>query len=399
MSRRILVAALFPLVALAASCQNAATGDNPQVALPTPGETLALEAGSPFAATVALDLNEGWAVAVEPGSGNLLITEKGGTAKYYHPTTGAAWPVSGLPPVSYGGQGGLGDVAFAPDFATSRMVYLSWAQASGPQPAGGEPMRRAAVARGRLECADGACEITGLTEIWHQQPMIASPGHFSHKLMFSPDGRYLFIGSGERMQGDPAQSLSTNLGKVLRLNLDGTPAAGNPFAERGGVAAQVWSYGHRNLQLAFAPDGRLWELEHGPRGGDELNLVAAGANYGWPVRSNGNDYDGDDIPDHTADDGFTKPAIFWDPVIAPGDLLIYRGSMFREWRGQALIAAMSSVQSIVRVSMDGAAGTAREVARYRFPRRLRDIAEAADGSLWVVEDGPRGHLLHLTPAP
>ena len=200
------------------------------------------------------------------------------------------------------------------------------------------------------------------------------------------------------MQGAPAQDLASNLGKVLRLNLDGTAAEGNPFASQGGVAAQVWSYGHRNLQLAFAPDGNLWELEHGPRGGDELNLVAPGANYGWPIRSNGNNYNGDDIPDHTADDGFTKPVIFWDPVIAPGDFIIYQGTLFPEWQGQALIAAMSSVQSIVRVEMDAASGAATEEARYRFPARLRDLAEAPDGSLWVVEDGPRGRLLRVTPA-
>lgn len=399
MRRKILSAALIPAMLLGASCTSAATGDSPVIAVPSGGAPVELEAGSPFTARAYLNLTEGWAVAVEPGTGNLLITEKGGTAKYFNPATGETWPVSGLPPVSYGGQGGLGDVAFAPDYATSGMVYLTWAQAAGAQPAGGEPMRRAAAARGRLQCAAGSCEIIGLTEIWHQQPLIASAGHFSHKLLFSPDGRYLYLTSGERMQGDPAQSLSTNLGKVLRLNLDGTPAAGNPFAAQGGVAAQIWSYGHRNLLgIDFAPDGRLWELEHGPRGGDELNLITPGANYGWPVRSNGNDYDGDDIPDHTADDGFTKPAIFWDPVIAPGDMLIYRGAMFPQFRGQVLIAAMSSVNAIVQVRIDGAAGTATEVARHRFPLRLRSLAEAADGSLWVVEDGPRGRLLHLTPA-
>jgi glucose/arabinose dehydrogenase len=393
MRRKILSAAIIPALLLGASCTYAATGDSPAAAVPSGGAPVELEAGSPVTARAYLNLNEGWAVAVEPETGNLLITEKGGTAKYFNVATGEAWPVSGLPEVAYGGQGGLGDVVFAPDYATSRMVYLSWAQAAGDGDA-----RRAVAARGQLACAAGACQINDLTEIWHQVPAVASAGHFSHKLMFSPDGEYLYIGSGERMQGAPAQDLATNLGKVLRLNPDGTPAEGNPFAAQGDVAAQVWSYGHRNLQLAFAPDGRLWELEHGPRGGDEINLVEAGANYGWPVRSNGINYNGDDIPDHTADDGFTKPAIFWDPVIAPGDFLIYRGNLFPQWRGQALIAAMGGVQSVVRVSLDAAAGTATEEARYRFPMRLRDIAEAADGSLWVVEDGPRGRLLHLTPA-
>lgn len=397
MRLKILLSTLIPASLLAASCSAFAAGESPEP-VAAGGTPVELDAGSPFAATAVLNLNEGWSVAVEPGTGNLLITEKGGTAKYFNPATGQAWPVNGLPTVAYGGQGGLGDVVFAPDYATSGMVYLSWAQAVVPE-AGANGPRRAVAARGQLACAAGACQITGLTEIWHQEPAVTSAGHFSHKLMFSPDGRYLFIGSGERMQGDPAQDLNTNLGKVLRLNPDGTPAEGNPFADRGGVAAQVWSYGHRNLQLAFAPDGRLWELEHGPRGGDEINLVEPGNNYGWPVRSNGNDYDGDDIPDHTADDGFVKPVIFWDPVIGPGDLLIYRGTMFPQFQGQALIAAMSSVQAVVQVQLPATAGgAATEVARHRFPARLRDIAEAADGSLWVVEDGPRGRLLHLTAA-
>lgn len=397
MRLKFLLSTLIPAALLAASCNASAAGDSP-AAIPASGVAVELEAGSPFTARAVLNLAEGWAVAVEPGTGNLLITEKAGTAKYFNPATGEAWPVSGLPDVGYGGQGGLGDVVFAPDYATSGTVYLSWAQVIVPE-AGANGPRRAVAARGQLACAAGACQITGLTEIWHQEPAVTSAGHFSHKLLFSPDGRYLFIGSGERMQGAPAQDLNSNLGKVLRLNPDGTPAAGNPFAAQGGVAAQVWSYGHRNLQLAFAPDGRLWELEHGPRGGDEINLVEPGNNYGWPVRSNGNDYDGDDIPDHTADDGFTKPAIFWDPVIAPGDLLIYRGAMFPQFQGQALIAAMSSVQSVVQVQLPASAGgAATEVARHRFPARLRDIAEAADGSLWVVEDGPRGRLLHLTAA-
>jgi glucose/arabinose dehydrogenase len=390
MRAKILSAVLFPAALLSASCGALAAGET-FVA----GQAVELEAGSPFRAEAHLQLAEGWSLAAEPGTGNLLITEKAGTAKYFNPATGEAWPVSGLPTIAYGGQGGLGDVAFAPDYATTGMVYLSWAQAAGE---GDNAPRRAVLARGKLECAAGACQLADLTQIWQQEPAVASAGHFSHKIAFSPDGQYLFLGSGERMQGAPAQDLASNLGKVLRLNLDGTAAEGNPFASQGGVAAQVWSYGHRNLQLAFAPDGNLWELEHGPRGGDELNLVAPGANYGWPIRSNGNNYNGDDIPDHTADDGFTKPVIFWDPVIAPGDFIIYQGTLFPEWQGQALIAAMSSVQSIVRVEMDAASGAATEEARYRFPARLRDLAEAPDGSLWVVEDGPRGRLLRVTPA-
>ncbi len=385
MSRKFLSLTLFPAAVLAASCAVAAVGDNAE------GQ-VDLEAGSPFVATSFGTFAEPWALAFEPGTGVIFLTEKAGTARFVDPATRRLGTVTGMPQVAYGGQGGLGDFAFAPDYETSRTVYLSWAQAADGD------ARRAVVGRGQLVCEEAdACEVVGLTEIWRQEPAIDSPGHFSHKITFSPDGQHLFIASGERMQGDPAQDLGTNLGKIVRLNLDGTPAAGNPFTDQASPTNQIWSYGHRNIYgLHFDASGQLWDLEHGPRGGDELNVVAAGSNYGWPVRSNGNDYDGDDIPDHTADDGFTKPAISWNPVIAPGDFVFYHGALFADWQGQALIANLGS-QTIVRVVTDAEAGTATEAARYRMPRRLRDIAEAADGSLWVVEDGGNGRLLHLTP--
>jgi len=225
---------------------------------------------------------------------------------------------------------------------------------------------------------------------------VNSAGHFSHKIAFSPDGEYIFLSSGDRMQADPAQDLSNNLGTVVRLNLDGTPAAGNPFADRGGVSSEIWSYGHRNaLGLQFDLNGQLWALEHGPRGGDELNKVQRAANYGWPERSDGVNYNGSPIPDHSPDDGFVKPAIGWTPVIAPGDFIFYSGEQWPEWRGQALIANLGT-QSLVRVAINGDVGT--EEARTDFGNRLRDITEAPDGSLYIIEDGPGGRLLQLTPA-
>jgi len=293
------------------------------------------------------------------------------------------------------GQGGLGDIAFLPSESAPtlgrRTIYLTWADP------GDGTASFAAMGRGTLVCEQAdACRIDNFQRIWRQQPAIRSPGHYSHKIAFSPDGKYLFLSSGERMQGDPAQQLDTNLGKVLRLNLDGSPADGNPFAERGGVSREIWSYGHRNLLgLKFDLDGQLWDLEHGPRGGDEINRIEPGQNYGWPVRSNGDDYDGDVIPDHSADDGFTKPAISWNPVIAPGDFVFYSGKMWPEWRNQALAAGLATM-SLVRVSLSAGKGT--EEARYKFDKRLRDIVEADDGSLYVIEDGPGGRLLHLTPA-
>jgi aldose sugar dehydrogenase len=401
MRTAILASALFPATLALASCGADGTGHNPPGSTPSPaatiaaGEPVALPAENtnpaPFAITAHGTFAEPWALAFEPRTGRLFITEKAGGAKLVDLATGQATSVGGLPAVAYGGQGGMGDIAFAPDYASSRMIYLSWAEA------GTGTARRAVAGRGRLDCAGGACTVSGLAVIWRQSPEIDSPGHFSHKITFSPDGRYLFIASGERMQGDPAQDLGNNLGKVVRLNLDGTPAAGNPFAARGGVSAEIWSYGHRNMYgLHFDANGQLWDLEHGPAGGDELNRVTAGTNYGWPLRSNGDHYDGVVIPDHSPDDGFGHPAISWNPVIAPGDFVFYRGTAFAGWQGN-VIAANLGVGTLVRVAINADGQSAREVERWRFPRRLRDIAESADGGLWLIEDGPGGRLLRLVP--
>jgi len=378
--------ALSPAAALIASCSQAQSGDSPAVSGAQP---FSIEAKGTFEAP--------WGVAFAPGTQTIFITEKAGTMKFVDVAAGRLGTVTGLPTVVAAGQGGLGDVAFLPSEASAtlgnRTIYLTWAEAGDGDTAG------AALGRGTLVCQEAdACRINGLQVIWRQNPKVTGRGHYSHRIAFSPDGKYLFLSSGDRQKGTPAQDLGANLGKVLRLNLDGTPAAGNPFADRGGVSSEIWSYGHRNLLgLQFNLDGQLYDLEHGPAGGDELNHVASGANYGWPVRSNGNDYSGADIPDHTADDGFTKPAISWNPVIAPGDFIFYSGKLWPEWRNQALIAAMvNSGPGVVRVSTSGE--SAKEEARYRTEKRLRDIVEADDGSLYVIEDGAGGRLLHLTPA-
>jgi glucose/arabinose dehydrogenase len=384
----------LPMLAVAA-CGSAQSGEGaPAAASSNPAPT---ETKGPFAVAALGTFEEPWALAFAPGTQVLFVTEKAGTMKFVDLPSGRVGTVTGLPKVAYAGQGGLGDVAFLPSEASStlgkRTIYLTWAD-----PGDGSGTF-AAMGRGTLVCEEAdACRIDGLTTIWRQQPAVRSPGHYSHRIAFSPDGKYLFLSSGERMQGAPAQDLSGNLGKVLRLNLDGSPAAGNPFADRGGVSREIWSYGHRNLLgLAFDLNGQLWDLEHGPAGGDEINKVARGANYGWPIRSNGNDYSGADIPDHTADDGFTKPAISWNPVIAPGDWLFYSGKLWPQWKGQALIAGMGRPPAgLVRVSLAGDKGT--EETRTDFGARLRDIVEAPDGSLYVAEDGKGGRLLRLTPA-
>lgn len=342
-----------------------------------------------FAITEHGTFSEPWAAAFEPGTGTLFITEKEGTIKFYQPANDKLGFVSGVPEVDYGGQGGLGDIAFAPDYETSSAIYLSWVEA------GKNNTRGAVVGKGTLVCEEhDSCAIEGLNVIWQQTPKVTGHGHYSHRITFSPDGQHLFVASGDRQKLDPAQDRSNTLGSVVRLTLDGQPAPGNPFAAEGGVTSEIWSYGHRNiLGLQFDADGRLWDLEHGPAGGDELNLVKFGANYGWPVVSDGNHYSGDPIPDHATRPEFAKAAIGWTPVIAPGNFIFYGGDMFGDWRGDALIAGLSS-NAIVRVSIDGESAT--ETGRYDMDARIREIVEAPDGAIWVLEDSDEGRLLRLS---
>ncbi len=340
------------------------------------------------------EFNRPWAIEFAPGTDQLFITEKAGTLKLMNTQTGASNEISGVPDVAFGGQGGLGDIAFLPSEADQpldgRTIYLSWAEM------GEGNARGAVVGRGALSCDEGGedCALEGLEVIWRQAPKVEGRGHYSHRITFSPDEQYMYVASGDRQKLDPAQDNSNTMGTIVRLNLDGSPAEGNPFADEGGVTAQIWSYGHRNiLGMDWDAEGRLWDVEHGPGGGDELNLVEREANYGWPTRSFGNHYNGDPIPDHTADDGFTKPAVTWTPVIAPGDMIFYSGDMFADWQGDALIAGLAS-QALVHVEIDGT--NAREVARYAIGGRLRSVEQGPDGSIWVAEDGEEGRVLKIS---
>ena len=381
------LAALSPLAMFLASCGASSAGENG-----SPPVT----ANAPFAIEKVASFEEPWAMAFDEGTGALFVTEKKGQIKFIEPD-GKMGFVSGVPAVDYGGQGGLGDFIFAPGqqgkSLDRRTVYLSWAEA------GAGNTRGAAVGRANMVCEDHAsCEFRDLKVIWRQQPKVSGRGHYSHRLTFSPDGKYLFIASGERQTQEPAQDTSNTLGTVVRLLPSGTPAPGNPFADRGSPSDQIWSYGHRNiLGLKFDEQGRLWDLEHGPAGGDELNLVKQGRNYGWPLVSNGNHYNGRKIPDHSQMPRFEAPAISWNPVIAPGAMIFYSGEMFPDWKGDLLIAAMKPA-ALVRVTIDGE--TARETARYPMDHRIRSIAQGPDGAIWLLEDGKnltRSGLLRLTP--
>lgn len=336
---------------------------------------------------------EPWALAFAPGTGVLFVTERKGRVKFVDTATRRTGTVTGVPAVDYGGQGGLGDIAFLPGEASStlsrRTIYLSWAEA------GSGDTRGAVVGRGTLICEEAdACRIEAMRVIWRQSPKVTGRGHYAHRLLFSPDGKFLYVASGDRQKFTPAQDMGGNLGKIVRLTPDGTPAPGNPFADRGGVTSEIWSLGHRNiLGLGWDARGRLWGLEHGPAGGDEFNLITAGANYGWPVVSDGDHYDGRDIPAHSTRPDFAAPAIGWTPVIAPGGFIFYRGDAFPSWKGEAIIAGMAD-EGLVRVQLAG--DKAREVERIPLGRRIRAIAEGPDGAIWIAEDKSGARLRKLT---
>jgi glucose/arabinose dehydrogenase len=355
---------------------------------------------APFEVKVITSFDEPWALAFLP-DGRMLVTEKKGNLLIVTQDGKKSSSVRGMPDVAYGGQGGLGDVAVHPSFAQNQWVYLSYAE-SGPG-----NVRGAAVARAVLrENPRGGAELSDFEVIWRQYPKVLGYGHYGHRLLFDRDG-YLWISSGDRQKFTPAQDMQANLGKVLRLRDDGSVPDDNPFvhyfdenplADDEGVYGQIWSLGHRNvLGLAFGLDGQLWEIEMGPQGGDELNRIQRGKNYGYPIVSNGDHYDGRVIPDHDTHPEFEKPAVWWTPVISPGNLIIYRGNLFSDWRGDALVSGLSS-KAIIRVDLDGT--NAREVERYDMGARIRCVVEGPDAALWVLEDDDEdstGRLLQLTP--
>lgn len=333
----------------------------------------------PFDISARAVFDEPWAMVFLP-DGRALITEKSGRLKLWS-ENGATVEVGGAPAVVDAGQGGLGDVALHPDFVHNHLVYLSWVEA-GP---GG---KGAVVGRaGLVEDAKGV-RLDGLRIIWSQTPKVSGSGHFGHRIAFGPDGM-LYVSSGERQKFDPAQDMSATLGKIIRL----TDTGAVPPDDLGPLG--IWTLGHRNpLGLAFDRSGRMWEAEMGPMGGDEVNLIERGSNYGWPKVSNGSHYDGRDIPDHAPGDGFAAPKVWWNPSISPSSLMIYSGTAFPQWRGDAFIGALSG-QALIRVHLDGT--NASKADQWPMGNRIREVEQGPDGAIWLLEDGRRGRLLKLTP--
>ena len=353
----------------------------------------------PFDIDVVTSFDEPWALAFLP-DGRMLVTEKKGGLYVVTQDGEKSRGARPMPDVAYGGQGGLGDVAIHPDFETNKLVYLSYAESGVGGTLG------AAVARAELDVSGGRPSLSNIEVIWRQYPKVFGYGHYGHRILFDADG-YLWISSGDRQKFTPAQDIQSNIGKILRLHDDGSIPADNPFVDYlsqnplvddVGVYGEIWSLGHRNpLGMAFDLDGQLWEIEMGPAHGDELNRIVRGGNYGYPIVSNGDHYDGREIPDHDTRPEFEAPAAWWKPAISPGHVMIYGGDLFADWRGNALAAGLSS-QAIVRIELDS--DEAREVERYPMGARIRSVVEGPDGALWVLEDergSSQGRLLRLTP--
>lgn len=371
--------AALPFILIACSSKNAS------------GQNSSASADKPFKTSVIADFDSPWAMTFLP-DGRALVTEKMGEMILFDPRNGTKIPVANIPKVDSAGQGGLMDVVLHPQFAQNRIVYFSFSEA-GP---GGKGV---ALATGAFnQSSDGTIRLDGVKTIFRATPYVDGNGHYSGRIAFSPDDKYLFFTNGERQKFDPAQDPKATLGKVLRFNPDGTPAADNPLAAKGFHPA-IWSYGHRNLLgIAFDKEGRLWVQEMGPQGGDEVNLIKPGYNYGYPKASNGDHYDGKPIPDHSPHDGFEAPKVWWNPAISPAGLLYYSGDLFPKWKNSLFLGGLSG-QSLVRVKLNGE--TASKADQWDMGAHIREVEQGPDGALWLLEDGQQvsqGRLLKLTPA-
>jgi glucose/arabinose dehydrogenase len=375
------------------------------------------EPSLPFKMDQVTTLSLPWKIAFLP-DGRMLITEKVGGMQLVT-QKGEKTPVKNVPAVQWRGQGGMLGVYLSPHYATDHYVYLTYSEPGEP---GGSSL---ALARAKLNLS-AEPSLDDLNVIWRDGER-GEGGQFGAQVAFSPDGKLLYLSSGDRQRMTPAQDPNQPLGKILRLTLDGKPAPGNPMEGKTGSAkvpvidppedteaaktapvvrtytfpgpnltpSETWSSGHRTpYGLAFAPDGRLWEVEHGPKGGDELNLIEPGKNYGWPLVSYAVNYNNTPIPSPDTRSDLTKPVIYWTPVIAPGNLVFYKGTMFSQWNDSALVTGLGS-KSMTRITFDGKGG-AKPAERWDMGHRVRDIEVAPDGSLWMIEDAKPGGLFHLT---
>jgi aldose sugar dehydrogenase len=378
------------------------------------------EATMPFNMTAVSTFELPWRLAFLP-DGRMLVTEKIGPVWLVSAKGEKIAPVGGTPAVYWNGQSGMLGVYLSPTYATDQNIYLTYSE---PGDYGGG----LALARAKLNLMGNTARLSGFQVLWHQMPK-GKGGQEGGAVAFSADGQYLFLTVGDRQRFTPAQDPDQPVGKILRLTLDGKPAPGNPnFGKTGArtislidppsdtetaktakvvstytfpaenlTPAETWSIGHRTpYGLALSPTGELWELEHGPRGGDELNLIEKGKNYGWPLVEFADNYNGVKIPRPDTRPEFAMPAIYWTPVIAPGSLMFYKGTQtFPQWNGNALLGGMGTT-SLNRIIMDGHGG-AKTAERWNVGKRVRDVEEAPDGSLWILEDANPGALIHVTP--
>jgi aldose sugar dehydrogenase len=337
--------------------------------------------------TVVKGLEHPWSLAFLPDK-RMLVTERAGRLRVISVNGQISEPLAGVPRVYASGQGGLLDVALSPGFEKDRLVYLSFAEP-------GEGGAGTAVARGRL----GESGLENTQVIWRQQPKVSGSNHWGSRIVFRSDGT-LFVTLGERFNhSDKAQDLSVTLGKIVRINPDGSAPRDNPFVNRAGARPEIWSYGHRNVQAAaLHPDtGQLWTVEHGARGGDELNHPEAGKNYGWPVISYGRHYSFLPIGEGTAKEGLEQPVYYWDPVIAPSGMVFYTGDLFGAWKDNILIGSLTP-GGLVRLMMKD--GKVAQEERYLgdLRERIRDVRQASDGSLYLLTDASNGQILRITPS-
>jgi aldose sugar dehydrogenase len=364
-----------------AAAHQSASADAPRS--PTPPS----EQGVFKVTTFAEGLEYGWGLEQLP-DGRMLVTERPGRMRLIDKDGKLSGALSGLPQIFVNGQGGLLDVALSPNFAKDQMVYFSFAEA-------GEGGAGTAVARGKLVNNS----LQDVQTLWRQTPKVESPNHWGSRIIFRPDGT-LFVTLGDRfLFRDKAQDLSTTLGKVVRINPDGTPPRDNPFVGKQGALPEIWSYGHRSIQAAalHPQTHELWTVEHGARGGDEINHPQPGRNYGWPVITYGIDYSGAKIGEGTAKAGMEQPVYYWDPVIAPSGALFYTGKVFSEWQGDLFVGSLQP-GGLVRVKLEN--GRVVKEARYlgELKERIRDVLQGQDGLLYLLTDNAKSRVLRLEKA-